>query len=65
VFLFLDGVQQMDVWRVIEVFPREGGWFIVEFEKQDERVRVGCAEVSYVTNYSTEDRHLNTYHFKS
>jgi hypothetical protein len=32
----------------------------VEFEKQDLRVRVGCAVVSDVTNYSTEIRHLNT-----
>jgi hypothetical protein len=23
--IWADGVQQMDVWRVIEIFPRDGG----------------------------------------
>jgi len=27
---------------VIEVFPREGVWFVVEFEKHDVCVHVGC-----------------------
>jgi len=50
----------MDFWRVIEVFPRDGGCLIVESEKQDVRVRVGFAVVSDVTNYSPEVRHVNT-----
>ena len=30
---------------ITEVYPREGGWFVVEFEKQDIHVRVGHAVV--------------------
>jgi hypothetical protein len=63
--IWADGVQQMDVWRVIEIFPRDGGWFIVVFEKQDARLRVGSAVVSNVTNYSTVVRHLNTDHLQN
>jgi hypothetical protein len=30
---------------VIKIFPREGVWFFVDFEKQDVRMRIGCAVI--------------------
>ena len=43
--LFLDNFNKWMSGVVIEVFLYEGGWFVVEFEKQDVGVQVGCAVV--------------------
>jgi hypothetical protein len=49
---------------VIEVFPFEGGRFVVEFEKHDLCVRVGCTAVFKKKSTAPPPIHVTVHHDK-